>query len=618
MIKSFLVFLSCLIGLCPSDKTDTHHNDAPAAPVIRSNAIVISSDDILKKSGVQVFRADTLSGNFLTARFAQNQSDWRSAGMFMDQVLRRDSDNIDLINKAMVLAIGAGQPEKAINLAHKLIELTAKNDDKDTGVIDAPTANAYNIARILMAVEAAKKGEFDSVDDALAKIKSGGISDFIKPLLTSWNAAARGELDVIDLTTNTVHIHHALLIKAYLNQTEGFAPFLNRAINAEGLSVQDIERIADMYTYLQDKQKALALYQEGLKNWPDNQSFIDKVAALEAVADGAEIPIYTEVINTAQDGMALTFYDIAQLLFREYSDESTRVFSNMALHLNPNLHKTHILLGYVHARQDMADNALAQYGAVSPTDVVNYRKAQALMANLYEDQGDTKSAVNLLLKYQKQSGAVEPLIQIGDIYRRDDKFKFAVKYYDMAANRILKDDDLEALPARYWHLHYVRGMALERLGDWTRAEEDLKAALAFKPDDPLILNYLGYAWADKGENLEQALEMIEQAVSLEPDDGYIVDSLGWVYYKLGRFTEAIEPLENAVALLPYDPTINDHLGDAYWRAGRRIEARFQWRRALHSVDEEHQIEGSTDGVDVQKSILEEKIRTGLMPIGDAP
>ena len=153
------------------------------------------------------------------------------------------------------------------------------------------------------------------------------------------------------------------------------------------------------------------------------------------------------------------------------------------------------------------------------------------------------------------------------------------------------------MPER-WSLFYSRGIALERSGQWQRAEADLLHALELKPDQPLVLNYLGYSWIDRGENLERGLKMIEKAVELRPEDGYIVDSLGWAHYRLGDYPSAVQYLEKAIELVPEDPTINDHLGDAYWQSGRPVEARYQWRRALQfgpQDDEIKPIEAKLDG-----------------------
>jgi len=121
---------------------------------------------------------------------------------------------------------------------------------------------------------------------------------------------------------------------------------------------------------------------------------------------------------------------------------------------------------------------------------------------------------------------------------------------------------------------------IERLKQWGKAEPSFNKALELYPDQPQVLNYLGYSWVDMGIHLDRALDMIKKAVELRPQDGYIVDSLGWAYYKLGRYDEAVVELEKAVKLRPEDPTINDHMGDAYWRVGRQLEATFQWHHAI--------------------------------------
>ncbi len=163
--------------------------------------------------------------------------------------------------------------------------------------------------------------------------------------------------------------------------------------------------------------------------------------------------------------------------------------------------------------------------------------------------------------------------------RRHERFAEAVEAYDQAVARI------GTLQPRHWRLLYARGIALERSKQWPRAEADFLKALEFEPDQPFVLNYLGYSWVEQGQNLEKAEAMIRKAVELQPHDGYIVDSLGWVMFRLGRHDEAVVHLERAVELRPEDAAINDHLGDAYWAVGRQREARFQWQAALDNDPE---------------------------------
>ncbi len=224
-----------------------------------------------------------------------------------------------------------------------------------------------------------------------------------------------------------------------------------------------------------------------------------------------------------------------------------------------------------------------------------YLIAQLRMAENLERSDRTDEAVSLLRDLARvRPNLPEPLISIGDILRGRQRFKEAVEVYDQAFARYPGGD-----PER-WALYYTRGIALERVQQWGRAEKDFKRALQLSPEEATVLNYLGYSWLDRGENVAEARQMIELALSKKPQDGYIVDSLGWAMYLMGEFEEAVVQLERAVSLNPSDATINEHLGDAYWKIGRENEARFQWRRALTMEPEADQ------AVDIR-----EKMQRGL-------
>jgi tetratricopeptide (TPR) repeat protein len=168
---------------------------------------------------------------------------------------------------------------------------------------------------------------------------------------------------------------------------------------------------------------------------------------------------------------------------------------------------------------------------------------------------------------------LEAVVELGNVFRGRNRFAEAAAAYSRGIASISDPMKVD------WRIYYFRGVSLERSKRWAEAEADFKQALAINPNQPQVLNYLGYSWVDMGVNLGPALDMIKTAVDLRPNDGYIVDSLGWAFYKLGRYDEAVEQLERAVELRPEDPVINDHLGDAYWQVGRKREAVFQWTHA---------------------------------------
>jgi Flp pilus assembly protein TadD len=184
----------------------------------------------------------------------------------------------------------------------------------------------------------------------------------------------------------------------------------------------------------------------------------------------------------------------------------------------------------------------------------------------------------------EDSKDVKPLDALGSIMRVRKRYAEAVDYYTRALKLVREPGK------RHWSLYYSRGTCYERLKDWPPAEADLQQALKLFPDQPMVLNYLGYSWVDQNRNLKEGMALIEKAVALKPDDGYIVDSLGWAHFKLGNFKEAVRFLERAVELKPEDPVLNDHLGDALWQVGREREARFQWDQALTLEPEPEEVE----------------------------
>jgi Flp pilus assembly protein TadD len=256
-----------------------------------------------------------------------------------------------------------------------------------------------------------------------------------------------------------------------------------------------------------------------------------------------------------------------------------------------------LLLADVLSAQNKPEASLAVLAEIPPSSPYSWSARLRIAANL-EMLNRTDEAITQLKEMSEEAPRrASAAMQLGDLLRAKKRFAEAVEAYDEAMRRLTA----AGIPER-WSLFYSRGIALERSGQWKPSEADLLHALELKPDQPLVLNYLGYSWIDRGENLDRGLKMIEKAVELRPEDGYIVDSLGWAHYRLGDYPSAVQYLEKAIELVPEDPTINDHLGDAYWQSGRATEARFQWRRALQFGPEANEIKP-----------IEAKLDSGLVP-----
>ena len=202
------------------------------------------------------------------------------------------------------------------------------------------------------------------------------------------------------------------------------------------------------------------------------------------------------------------------------------------------------------------------------------RNAEIQLATNLDTLDRTDEAKQHLNKLVAEHGDdTDAIMALGNILRSRKSFEECADVYGKAIAQISNPEKPN------WLVFYFRGICNERAKKWDAAEADLKKALQLFPDQPHVLNYLGYSWIDQGTNLDEGMRMIRRAVEQRPDDGYIVDSLGWAYYRLGNYEEAVKNLERAVELKPEDPTINDHLGDAYWKTGRTLEANFQWSHA---------------------------------------
>jgi Flp pilus assembly protein TadD len=244
----------------------------------------------------------------------------------------------------------------------------------------------------------------------------------------------------------------------------------------------------------------------------------------------------------------------------------------LALYLRPGLDIGLALRGELFEAEENWSGAAKSFSAVSPHSPLAAFAAVSRARDLARLERFDEATALMRVSVKTDPNDVDALVALGDLYRAQEKWRDAAATYGRALNVTGADQQ--------WQILYARGVALERSGDWPQAEALLQKALVLQPDQPQILNYLGYSWIDRGEHLTQALELIGKAVAAKPDDGYIVDSLGWAYFRLGDYANATRFLERAVELKPDDPTINDHLGDAYWRVGRRLEARFQWNHAL--------------------------------------
>jgi tetratricopeptide (TPR) repeat protein len=524
------------------------------------------------------YAIETLSGNYLSNQFAQYRQDWSQANSYLDKVISYDPKNLELQQRSMILSMQAGDSSRSIGLARKVL----KEDEKNV------------LALLFIGMDDIKRQDYNSALKTLQKMPSNGIADFIKPILIAWANAPDGKVDDETLVnTSALHAYHALLIADHLGKVKDPERYFLNILGTGGVDGHTLEMVADAFSRQGATEYATKIYDSLIKQSQMSNVLSTQINELTDKRDNPQLAQSTRIMTPAE-GAAEAFFNMARILYQDKSDESALVFARLSQYLAPADEDTKLLMARILMRNDHVDEAIKIYQSIK-SESTTFLEAQRSAAELMEEEGRLEESIAYLESIYADHKDVNALIQIGDTYRRAEKFDLAIKAYDRAANAIPGD-----LTADHWNLFYARGMSYERAGNFKKAEADLMKAMEYKPEHPYLLNYLGYSWADQGKNLEKALELIIKAAALRPDDGYITDSLGWVYYQMGDYNNAVTELERAIELVPYDSTINDHLGDAYWKVGRKHEARFQWQRALnHDVEEK------------LKPVIQAKIENGL-------
>jgi Flp pilus assembly protein TadD len=323
-----------------------------------------------------------------------------------------------------------------------------------------------------------------------------------------------------------------------------------------------------------------------------------QLAALRAALDAGEKLPFTQV-RSPRDGMAEVFFTIAGALSSEGNDELTLMYARMSEHLRPDNVDAMLLTAEVLESLRQFELAETAYARVPVADV-SYHAAELGRAGALRSQDKLDEATQVLRGLTESHGDL-PIVHstLGDLERQQENYAEATTSYSRALELFT-----EVTP-RQWYLYYTRGISYERQGEWDKAEADFRKALELRPDQPQVLNYLGYSLVEKQMKLDEALDMIQRAAAAQPNAGYIIDSLGWVLYRLGRYEEAVPHMERAAELMPIDPIVNDHLGDVYWSVGRYREAEFMWKRALSFADWEE----ASEDADVDR--IRRKLEVGL-------
>ena len=502
------------------------------------------------------------AGYYLAARQAEDNGDRATAAKFMTEALRLEPDNVDFLRDAFQLELGEGHFAEADQMARRLVAALPDNQ----------------LANIMLALEDAKDSQIAAAEARMARLPRAGIGSVTVPLILAWSLQGEGKTDealkALDQLSSirgfsVLHDLHGGYINDVAGRSAAAEAAYKKAIEGESNpSFRVVDALASLYARDGRIDEAAALFEHYSAGAPET---VRVERTLELLRSGKKS---TPEVSDAKQGLAEAMFDLGSALRQDASGRLALPYMRLAIFMAPELTVARVTLADMLAADQRNDEALELYRSVDPENPL-YFSVRLRIADVLRQMDKLDDAVAEL----EAIGAAWPdrpeaLATEGDFLRASERFSDAVKAYDKAIAR------LKGTSTADWSLYYARGVALERSGQWPRAEADFLKSLELSPEQPSVLNYLGYSWVDRGEHLDKAKEMIERAVQLRPDDGYIVDSLGWVLYREGDYQRAVINLERAVELKPDDPVINDHLGDAYWRVGRLNEARYQWRRAL--------------------------------------
>jgi tetratricopeptide (TPR) repeat protein len=521
------------------------------------------------------------SGSYLAARHAGMQRDAGAASAYYRAALKADPKNGELLERAFLSILVDGEVDEAVKLAERLVQVD----------------RAHRMARLTLGVRSLKQKQFQPARQHLAQSVRGPIADLTAVLLTAWtygSGETRAAIEGIDKLAGPdwyaifKDLHAGLILDLAGNRKEA-GKRLERAHKLDPNALRAVEAYGRWTSRNAGKDEALKIFQAFDKVLPRHPLILDE---MDDIRGGAKLP---PLVESVQAGAAEVLYGLGASLGRQGGEDLALVYLQLALYLQPKHALALLSLADLYENLKKPQLAIKIYERM-PADSPLRRNAEIQLGVNYDAIDRTDDAKKHLEKLiLSRADDLEAIMALGNILRARKSFQECADIYGRGIATIAKPEKPN------WLIFYFRGICYERAKQWPKAEADLKKALELFPEQPHVLNYLGYSWVDQGVHLDQGMAMIRKAVDQRPDDGYIVDSLGWAYYRINNFDEAVKHLERAVELKPEDPTINDHLGDAYWKVGRNLEARFQWSHARDLKPEPDELKK-----------IEEKLKSGLV------
>src|ERR1017187_1405091 len=511
-------------------------------------------------------RSLTMSGSYLAARHASVERDASSAATFYRSALRTDPKNNELLDRAFISSLADGDIDEAVKLADRILTIDKSN----------------RVARLVVGVRDLKLKKYATAQLNINQSIRGPITDLVATLLSGWASYGAGDtrpaVANIDKLTGPEWYPifkdlHSGMILELAGKEKDAGMRIERAYKLDDSMLRVVDAYARWLSRNKDDAAATAVY----------EAFDKKLArhplVLEGLRDTRAGKKLAPLVDSPQTGAAEALYGIGATLTRRGGEDLALVYLQLSLYLAPNHPLALLSLADLYESVKKPAMAIKVYERMPASSALK-RNAQIQLATDLDAADRSDEAIKILKSVTAEDPKdLEAIMALGNIERGRKKFADCVVTYSQGIDALPKIEDKASEDKANAVYYYYRGICEERSKQWSKAEADMRKALELQPEQPHVLNYLGYSWIDQGINLDEGMKMIKRAVDQRPDDGYIVDSLGWAYYRIGNYEDAVKNLERAIDLKPEDPTINDHLGDAYWRIGRTLEAKFQWAHA---------------------------------------
>ncbi len=532
-----------------------------------------------------------LLGDYLAGRYAYNIDDSEARLSYYMSAFNREPDNLVLGVKAVNAAISSGDVKVTQKLARRVSALSP----------DEP------LSRLVLGAAEMKSGKYSAAAKRLEKQPDDPSLGVMIAMMEAWARHGAGDTDTALEIFDSIEVGGyfdviATLQKAQIyGETGDDAKAMAAFDRVESTGVSPISmaiaraRYQSLAGNIDAALKDLAQFDKETLGGVESGPIRTMLTALKAGKPAGK------PLTAAQAASASLIDPASEFFFQQRGYDAAEIYLRVALMLNPDNQRAKLWLGATLERMERIVDAQAVYESV-PRSSDYIVSSDLAYANLLVRNGEDDRAEAVLKRLVKEHPTFLVREALGLSYLIKEDYAAALPYYNAMLDS-MTEAEIEENPTPLFH----RGICLVESDRFEEAAVDFKRVLEINPDHADALNYLGYTWVDRGENLEEAFDMIRKALSLQPDSGAITDSLGWAHYKLGQYSQARVYLEDAAEKSPNSATIIDHLGDVYWRLGRFREAGYQWERAL-----------DFDPTDEERARIKAKLKGGLSAADDLP